>query len=123
MASFKIDRINEEMKKEMSQILRTIKDPRVNTGFVTITHCDVSGDLKFAKIFFSVIGGDFDEVKKGLISARGYIRKTLADNLNLRNTPELTFIHDNSMEQGDKINKILSGITYSEETTEDEVGT
>ena len=107
MASYKINRVNEEMLREMSQIVRTVKDPRVNSGFVTITHCDVSGDLKFAKIYYSVLGGDPGEVKKGLISAKGYIRREIAGRLNLRNTPELTFVSDDSIEKGAKISKIL----------------
>ena len=108
MASYKKSRVNEEMMREMSQIIRTVKDPRVNSGFVTITHCDVSGDLKFAKIYYSVLNGDVAEVKKGLISAKGYIRREIAERLNLRNTPELTFISDDSMEKGARITKILS---------------
>ena len=115
MATYRKNRINEEMMKEMSQILRTIKDPRVSSGFVTITHCDVSGDLKFAKIYYSVLNGDFAEVKKGLVSAKGYIRHEIAARLNLRNTPELTFVSDDSMEKGDKITKILKDIHFSDE--------
>ena len=114
MPAYRKDRINEEMLREMSQILRTLKDPRVNSGFVTVTHCDVSGDLKFAKIYFSVLNGDAGEVRKGLISAKGYIRREIASRLNLRNTPELNFIADDSMEKGAKITKILSEMTYSD---------
>ena len=116
MATYKKDRVNEELKKEMAQIVREIKDPRVGTGLVTVTQCEVSGDLKFAKIYYSVLGGEPAEVKKGLISARGYIRRQLAERLNLRNTPELTFIADDSMERGAKIFEILSGMEYSDET-------
>ncbi|MCL2159599.1 MAG: 30S ribosome-binding factor RbfA [Oscillospiraceae bacterium] len=116
MATYKKDRVNEELKKEMAQIVREVKDPRIGAGFVTVTHCEVSGDLKFAKIYYSVLGGEPTEVKKGLISARGYIRRQLAERLNLRNTPELTFIADDSMERGAKIFEILSGMEYSDET-------
>ena len=108
MPSYRLDRINEEMMREMSQIVRTIKDPRVNAGFVTVTHCEVSGDLKFAKIYFSVLNGDAGEVKKGLVSAKGYIRREIASRLNLRNTPEITFVADNSMEKGANISRILN---------------
>lgn len=107
MASYRADRVNEEMTKEMSGILRELKDPRVKSGLVTITHCDVSSDLKFAKIYFSVLNIDAEEVKKGLVSAKGFIRREIASRLNLRNTPELTFIPDDSMEKGAKINQIL----------------
>ena len=119
MASYKINRVNEEMMKETSNIIRTIKDPRVSSGFVTITRCDVSGDLKFAKIYYSVLNGDSAEVKKGLISAKGYIRREIASRLNLRNTPELTFIPDDSMEKGARISKILNDMNLGDES-EDE---
>ena len=98
------------MLRELPQIIRSVKDPRVNSGFITITHCEVSGDLKFAKVYFSVLNGDADEVKKGLISAKGFIRREIAERLNMRNTPELTFISDDSIEQGDKISKILNDL-------------
>ncbi|MCL2772461.1 MAG: 30S ribosome-binding factor RbfA [Oscillospiraceae bacterium] len=114
MPSYRLNRINEEMLREMSQIIRSIKDPRVNSGFVTITHCDVSGDLKFAKIYFSVLNGDAAEVKKGLISAKGYIRHEIAERLNMRSTPEITFVSDDSMEKGAKISKILNDIEIKE---------
>ena len=114
MASYKKSRVNEEMMREMSQIIRTVKDPRVSSGFVTITHCDVSGDLKFAKIYYSVLNGDAAEIKKGLISAKGYIRREIAERLNLRNTPELTFVSDDSIEQGAKISKMLSEMNLTE---------
>ena len=110
MASYRKDRINEDMLREVPQIIRNVKDPRVNSGFITITHCEVTGDLKYAKIYFSVLNGDENEVKKGLVSAKGYIRRELAERLNMRNTPELNFISDDSIEKGDKITKILNDI-------------
>jgi len=115
MPAYRINRVNEEMLKEMAQIIRTVKDPRVSSGFVTITHCDVSGDLKFAKIYYSVLNGDAGEIKKGLISAKGYMRREIAERLNLRNTPELTFVSDDSIEHGAKISKILSEMNFSSE--------
>ena len=110
MSLYRKNRINEDMLRELPQIIRSVKDPRVNSGFITITHCEVSGDLKFAKIYFSVLNGDADEVKKGLISAKGFIRREIAERLNMRNTPELTFVSDDSLEQGDKISKILNDL-------------
>jgi ribosome-binding factor A len=114
MSLYKKNRVNEELLREMSGIIRTVKDPRVSSGFVTITRCDVSGDLKFAKIYYSVLNGDQSEVKKGLVSAKGYIRREIAGRLNMRNTPELNFIPDNSMEQGAKISKMLSEMNLGE---------
>jgi len=121
MASYKKSRVNEEMMREMSQIIRTVKDPRVSSGFITITHCDVSGDLKFAKVYYSVLNGDPSEVKKGLISAKGYIRREIAERLNLRNTPELTFVSDDSIEQGAKISKMLSEMNLGDSEDGDEI--
>jgi len=115
MASYRKDRINEDMLRELPQIIRGVKDPRVNSGFVTITHCEVSGDLKFAKVYFSVLNGDAGEVKKGLVSAKGFIRREIADRLNMRNTPELTFVPDDSIQQGDKISKILNDMSLADE--------
>ncbi|MCL1792854.1 MAG: 30S ribosome-binding factor RbfA [Oscillospiraceae bacterium] len=112
MPSHKMDKINEGMRREMSQIVREAKDPRVSSGLVTITRCEVSGDLKFAKIYYSVLDGDFENVKKGFISAKGYIRREIAERLNLRNTPELNFISDHSMENAAKITQILSEMEF-----------
>ena len=111
MANYRQGRVNEEMRKELSEILRTVKDPRVTTAFVSITGVDCSADLKFAKVFFSVMGerrsGD---AGKGLENASGYIRTQLARNLNLRITPELKFICDDSMKRGAHITELLKKV-------------
>lgn len=107
MAKFRRNRINDAVKEEMAQIIRDVKDPRITQAFVSITAAEVSGDLKFAKIFFSVMSGDKNEVLKGLKSAQGFFRSELAKRLNLRQTPQLTFEHDGSAEYGANISKIL----------------
>ncbi|MBQ2766132.1 MAG: 30S ribosome-binding factor RbfA [Clostridia bacterium] len=119
MAKYRRGRINEEMVKELSSILREIKDPRVTDAFVSVTAADVTPDLKFAKIYFSVMSGDKNEVKKGLKSASGYIRKRLAETLNLRQTPELSFVADDSIEYGAHINSLLNKIEFTD-ITDDE---
>lgn len=113
MAKYRQGRINDETVKEVSMILRTVKDPRVSNAFISITGAQVTPDLKFAKIYYSSLQGDKKEVKKGLLAASGYIRGQLAKNMNLRITPELTFIEDNSIEYGAKISKIIEGFTYT----------
>jgi len=118
MPSYKAEKVNEGMLREMAQVVRELKDPRVNSGLVTITRCEVSGDLKYAKIYYSVYSGDFAEVRKGLVSAKGYIRREIAARLNLRNTPELTFISDDSLERGAKISKILDEMEFLDEEEE-----
>ena len=124
MARYRRGRINEEMVKELSVILREIKDPRVSDAFVSVTAADVTPDLKFAKVYYSAMSGDKKEVKKGLTSASGYIRKRLAETLNLRMTPELSFIADDSIEYGAHINELLNKIEFTElpaqEETDDE---
>lgn len=110
MPSYRRGRINEETVKELSNILRDIKDPRVADNMVSVTAAEVSPDLKSAKIYFSAMTGDKKEIKKGLVSAAGFIRKRLAETMNLRVTPELFFEADDSIEYGARINTLLKQI-------------
>ncbi len=110
MAGYRRGRVNDETVRELSEIIREVKDPRVQKALVSITAADVTADMKYAKVYFSVIGGDRDEVKKGLDSAAGYIRKQLALRLNLRQTPELKFYSDESIEYGAHINTLLKKV-------------
>ena len=114
MAKYRRDRINVEMVRELAAILREIKDPRVTDNFVSITAADVTPDLKFAKVYFSAMTGDKREIRRGLMSASGFIRKRLAETLNLRQTPELAFVADESIEYGAHINELLSKIEFAE---------
>ena len=104
-------------------IFRNVKDPRVSGAFISISSVDVSGDLSFAKVYYSLLMGDSAEVKKGLISASGYIRSELARRLNLRNTPKLNFIEDHVTERAIHISQVLKEIdekrTQSEEEKQD----
>ena len=108
MPKYRQGRINDSVMQEVSLILRDVKDPRVSDGLITVTGADVSGDLKYAKIFFSTFDGDVKETMKGLKSAQGFIRSQLAHRLNLRATPELTFVYDNSVSHGAEIAAILN---------------
>jgi len=110
MAKYRQGRINEAMVKEISDIIRGVKDPRVSDLLVTITGVDCSADLKFAKIYYSAVTDEPAEVEKGLVSASGYIRSQIAERLNLRITPELKFIHDKSIEKGAQIAKLLKQV-------------
>ncbi len=120
MANYRRGRINDEMQKELAMILREVKDPRVSNAFISVTAVDVTPDLKFAKVYYSAMMGDKKEVAKGLKSSAGYIRRQVAQRLNLRMTPELTFHEDHSIEHGAHISKILNSIEISEEDPEDE---
>ena len=121
MPKYKRQRVNDSVMQEISLIVREVKDPRV--GMITVTGAEVSGDLKYAKIFFSAFNGDVKETMKGLKSASGFIRSQLARRLNLRATPELTFVHDNSVSHGAEIAAILSTLDIpDDEETESEDG-
>lgn len=113
MSANRQNKINSAVTTEMASILREIKDPRVSGAFVTITAARVSPDLKYAKLYFSSLTGDKKEIKRGLISAQGFIRSRLAERLNLRVTPELTFEEDNSIEHGAHIAEVLKNIKDS----------
>ena len=107
MASNRIGRINEEIQRELSNLIRTVKDPRV-TGLISVTAVDTTTDLKFCKVYISALDkSDVSQVLKGLKSASGYLRRELGRSLNLRNTPELTFIRDDSIDQGAHILDML----------------
>ena len=107
MASNRIGRINEEIQRELSSLIRTVKDPRVH-GLVSITAGDTTPDLRYAKIFVSVLDkSDVKEVVKGLRSAGGYLRRELGRVLQLRYTPELTFTPDDSIAEGARILEII----------------
>ncbi len=108
MASNRIGRINEEIQRELSTLLRTVKDPRLQNALVTITHVDTTSDLRYARIFISALDkGQEAEMMKGLKSASGYLRRELGAALRLRYTPELQFIADDSIEQGAHILEML----------------
>ena len=122
MAKYRKSRINEEIQREMTSILRRVKDPRVSESFISITAADCTADLKYAKIYYSALTGDAKEIAKGLRAATGFIRRELARSLNLRITPELTFLPDSSISYGAHLASILEGLEISpEEDEEDEV--
>ena len=115
MAKYRKSRINEEIQKEMTVILRKVKDPRVSDAFISITAADCTADLKYAKIYYSALSGDAKEIAKGLKAANGFIRRELARSLNLRITPELTFHPDSSISYGAHIASILEGLDITPE--------
>ncbi|MBQ8388692.1 MAG: 30S ribosome-binding factor RbfA [Clostridia bacterium] len=120
MAKHRRGRINDEVVKEISAILREVKDPRVSSAFISVTAAEVTPDLKYAKIYYSLLTGDEKEVSKGLASSSGYIRRCLAQSLNLRITPELTFVRDGSIAHGAHISELLHKIEQDKPKTEDE---
>ncbi len=120
MAKYRRGRINEEMQKELTVILRRVKDPRVSDAFISITAADCTADLKYAKIYYSAMGADEKSVAAGLKAATGFIRRELAGSLNLRITPELTFLPDTSIAYGAKIASILEKLEITPEEENEE---
>jgi len=109
MASNRIGRINEEIQRELADQIRYLKDPRVSQmGMVSITRVDTTGDLRYARIYVSVLDKNQEkDVLKGLKSASGFLRRELSRTLQLRYTPELQFIGDDSISQGAHILEVL----------------
>ncbi len=108
MPSHRIDRITQDVKREMSDILREIKDPRVSK-MLSVVRAEVSGDLSYAKIYVSAMEGHDRTVESvaGLKSAAGFIRRELGARLRMRKTPELRFVADHSIENAARIGELL----------------
>lgn len=111
MPSYKIDRINEDVRREMCAILRELKDPRISQ-MLTVVHVDVTKDLSYATVYVSALEGmeKTKESVKGLKSAAGYIRRELGVRLSLRSMPELRFVADDSIARSAEINKIINSL-------------
>ena len=112
MASYRLDRTGEDILRELTAILRTVKDPRVTGGMISIVRVDVSRDLSYATVYVSAMEG-IETAKtavKGLKSAAGYMRHALGEALSLRHTPELRFIADDSIDYSARIAKTLADI-------------
>lgn len=117
MSSTRMGRINEELQRELSSLIRTVKDPRV-TGMISVTGVETTPDLKYAKVYVSLLDKTgAKEVLKGLKSASGYLRRELGRALQLRATPELEFIHDDSIDKGAHILELLRGLGEKESRT------
>ena len=112
--SVKIERLNDQFQKEISIILQTeIKDQDIN--FVTITACDITNDLSFCKVYFTVLDNSKKEsTLSALKGAASFIRGELSKRIQVRHTPELKFIYDESIEYGNKIEKIIEKINEEE---------
>ena len=116
MAKFRVGRVGEQIKKELSQILQMeLKDPRI--GFVTVTGVDVTNDLSQATVYLSVLGDDSqkEETLKALAKAHGFIRSELGRRVRLRHTPELIFKFDTSIEYGSRIEQLLAQLNREEQ--------
>lgn len=111
MAKYRKNKIDGAFTEECAKIVRDIKDPRVSGVLLSVVGADVSQDLKFAKVFYSVFGEcDEKELARGLKSAAPFVRSEIAKRLNLRITPEITFVRDEGIRHGAEISAILKTI-------------
>ena len=120
--SIKITRINEEVLRSLSEIIRSeIKDPRIHM-MTSVVSVEVAPDLKTCKAYISVLGDEQaqKDTLEGLRSAEGYIRKTLAKKVNLRNTPQITFIGDQSIAYGVKMSHLIDEVNHGQEKRKEE---
>ena len=121
MASNRINRINEEIMKELSSLLRTVKDPRVQDTMISVTRGETTPDLRYTKVYVSFLQEDrAKDAMAGLKSAGGYLRRELGHNLQLRYAPEIVWSLDDSITYGAKMLKLINSLeTGHEESNED----
>ena len=111
MPSNKLARTNDDIQRVLAAKLREIKDPRVQQGMISVTRVETTGDLRYAKVWLSVMGMENEkEFRRGLKSAAGWLRHELGQSLELRYTPELVFEVDHSIEYGAHINQMLQSL-------------
>lgn len=120
MSSNRIGRINEEIQKELSALIRGLKDPRVQDTMISITRVETTPDLRWAKVYVSFLQEDrAAEAMKGLKSASGYLRRELGHSLNLRYTPELQWTLDDSITYGAKMLALINSLNMGEDKDEE----
>ena len=120
MANNRIARTNDDIQRVLSELLRGVKDPRVQQGMLSVTRVETTGDLRYAKVWISVYGmKDEKEFRRGLKSASGWLRRELANSLSLRYTPELVFEMDHSIEYGAHINEVINSLEIDHDGDEE----
>lgn len=120
MSYKRVMRISQEVMKIASGIIRNnLKDPRISK-MTSVTKVEVTSDLRYAKIYFTVLGSDKEkqETLKGLESSKGFIRKGIGEEINLRYTPEPVFILDESIEHGIYISKLINKVSKEDKDSE-----
>jgi len=118
MAARRLQRVNDLIRDEISELLRReVRDPRLS-GIISITHVDTSPDLRYAKVYVSIMGTDQDkqEAERGLQAASGFLRRGLGARLTIRYTPELLFCLDESIEKGDRLLQLIKEVSPAEDT-------
>ena len=121
MSSNRINRINEEIQKELSALLRTVKDPRVQDTMISITRVETTPDLRYTKVYVSFLQEDrVKNAMAGLKSAGGYLRRELGHNLQLRYAPENVWSLDDSITYGAKMLKLINSLEINNVATDEE---
>ena len=119
MASKRIDGINQEIQKELSALLRTVKDPRVQDVMISITRVETTPDLRFTKVYVSFLQEDkVKDAMAGLKSAAGYLRRQIAANLQLRHAPEIQWALDDSITYGARMLELINNLPVSDQEEE-----
>lgn len=116
----RLDRINEQVQRELSMLLRQVKDPRVSGLMISVLRCEVTNDLRWCKVHLSILE-DYNEkqLRQGLKSCQGFLRSELGKALSLRYTPELTFVLDDSIAYGAHIASVLNQLDIKPDSPED----
>ena len=120
MASKRINGINQEIQKELSDLLRSVKDPRVQDVMISITRVETTPDLRYTKVYVSFLQADrAADAMKGLKSAAGFLRRQLGSNLKLRYAPEIVWSLDDSITYGAKMLELINNLPYGEHDDEE----
>lgn len=121
MSSNRINRINEEIQKELSALLRTMKDPRVQDTMISITRVETTPDLRYTKVYVSFLQEErVKDAMAGLKSAAGYLRRQLGHNLQLRYSPEIVWSEDDSITYGARMLKLINSLEVKNDEDSDE---
>lgn len=121
MASNRINRINEEIMKELSSLLRTVKDPRVQDTMISITRVETTPDLRYTKVYVSFLQSErAKNALAGLKSAGGYLRRELGHSLQLRYAPEIVWAEDDSIAYGAKMLKLINSLEVAHDEESDQ---
>ena len=121
MSSNRINRINEEIQKELSALLRTVKDPRVQDTMISITRVETTPDLRYTKVYVSFLQEErVKDAMAGLKSAAGYLRRQLGHNLQLRYSPEIVWSEDYSITYGARMLKLINSLEVKHDEDSDE---
>ena len=121
MSSNRINRINEEIQKELSALLRTVKDPRVQDTMISITRVETTPDLRYTKVYVSFLQEErVKDAMAGLKSAAGYLRRQLGHNHQLRYSPEIVWSEDDSITYGARMLKLINSLEVKHDEDSDE---